>query len=235
MRRRYSEQRRCEAVKDARKYIGFTLIELLVVIAIIGLLAAILFPVLAASRKRAYAATCQSNLRQLGVALSLYTADYEGKIPYADSTYTRTIVDRGQPTSLGEPYDTLVKTAPDIRTLLVPYGVTQLLYRCPADYVPLWERTDGSITGTDKPTMYEGFGSSYFYVEQRALQGQTLLDFAAPAQSPLMFDLAAFHDPDVISDARDFGINTLFADMHVKMVSGDDLMTIYSFIPTPSQ
>ncbi|MDD4153709.1 MAG: prepilin-type N-terminal cleavage/methylation domain-containing protein, partial [bacterium] len=46
---------------------GFTLIELLVVIAIIAILAAILFPVFGRAREQARKATCQSNLKQLGL------------------------------------------------------------------------------------------------------------------------------------------------------------------------
>jgi len=49
---------------------GFTLIELLVVVAIIALLAAILFPVFAKAREKARQSVCQSNLRQIGIALS---------------------------------------------------------------------------------------------------------------------------------------------------------------------
>ena len=59
---------------------GFTLIELLVVIAIIAILAAILFPVFLKARARAYRATCQSNLRQLGVAVTLYAQDSDEKL-----------------------------------------------------------------------------------------------------------------------------------------------------------
>lgn len=61
---------------------GFTLIELLVVIAMIALLAALLLPSLAAAKQKALQASCISNLRQIGIAISAYAADYAGRIPY---------------------------------------------------------------------------------------------------------------------------------------------------------
>ncbi len=60
---------------------GFTLIELLVVIAIIAILAAILFPVFAKAREKARQSSCLSNLKQLGLAMNQYCADYDGTYP----------------------------------------------------------------------------------------------------------------------------------------------------------
>lgn len=56
---------------------GFTLIELLVVIAIIAILAAILFPVFARARENARRSSCQSNLKQVGLAAMQYSQDYD--------------------------------------------------------------------------------------------------------------------------------------------------------------
>jgi len=65
--------------------LGFTLIELLVVIAIIGILAAMLLPVLAKSKLKAEGIMCMNNMRQLTLAWLQYSHDSRDQIPYASA------------------------------------------------------------------------------------------------------------------------------------------------------
>jgi prepilin-type processing-associated H-X9-DG protein len=73
--------------KAPRRRIAFTLVELLVVIGIIAVLISLLIPALGRVRAQSQTVACGSNLRQLGLAFSMYCHDNKGRLPsYADGT-----------------------------------------------------------------------------------------------------------------------------------------------------
>ncbi len=113
----------------ALRHAGFTLIELLVVIAIIAVLAGMLLPALAKAKGSAKRIHCLSNVRQIGLAYSMYVEDFAGRFP---AYVTERTAPPGTP-------DTAEARAPySYRQQLVPYlGRTTNVFRCPNG--PKWE------------------------------------------------------------------------------------------------
>lgn len=121
---------------------GFTLIELLVVVAIIAILAAILFPVFARAKEAAKRTTCLSNLRQFGLAWTMYAGD-------ADERAVPSYFAHGN-VAWDFRFDTADRSA--ALGLIGPYTKSDALARCP------------SWTGKNGGRPYTGYAYNASYV-----------------------------------------------------------------------
>lgn len=141
---------------ESRSNAAFTLIELLVVIAIIAILAAILFPVFAQAREQAKQAVCTSNVRQIGLALQMYTQDNDETLPifYAYNTQSPD----GQPARAG---DLLHK---GIELEILPYTKNKDIFKCPDDSGSKLVSEDASYGCPGRNSYQACYGSSYFFM-----------------------------------------------------------------------
>ncbi len=136
-----------------RRSPAFTLIELLVVIAIIAILAAMLLPVLARAKGRAYRVECMNNQKQLILAWALYTNENQERFALNGGDTAVTSIsphlwayggNHGDPETLTN-INYLIGSQ---YALFAPYLLTEKVYKCPADRTlwPVWSGSGSSRT-----------------------------------------------------------------------------------------
>lgn len=169
---------------------AFTLIELLVVVAIIAVLAALLLPALGRAKGKAHDINCVSNLRQLGLAVSLYADENEGRLPFAEQRPS-TPIDPANP--LPRICDVL---APQIASSNSP------VFQCPQDTRGYFQKEGSSFEWA-----YLLNGKVLHQIEV----GPAWARFSIPSdQAPLLFDYENFHVGS--TNGRK---NVLYGDGHV--------------------
>jgi general secretion pathway protein G len=186
-------------------------VELLVVIAIISLLAAMLFPVFASARAKAQEITCNSNLRQQGMALRMYIQDYDEFYPWAvDPTdkYTPQIWN-AYPS-----FQSQIPGMPFLYQVLAPYLKSPELNHCPSDTGYTVEDFTGFPLDAT-PSSYSKYGTSYNYRTEISFLHLSDAAMSNPSGVNVLMDAdGSWHGGYSNSDRR---YNVLFADGHIKL------------------
>ncbi len=164
---------------------GFTLIELLVVIAIIAILAAILFPVFAKARENARKATCLSNLKQMGNALTMYMQDYDETGPWF---YNNRVVTAFKAATGKSVYSVGYWYYP-----IYPYTKSWDVFGCPSiAKSPLIYDVDGDGKNDTPYPNNCGYGINWGHVSGCAGYVKALAEFQAPADTLFLADSSTY-------------------------------------------
>jgi prepilin-type processing-associated H-X9-DG protein/prepilin-type N-terminal cleavage/methylation domain-containing protein len=200
---------------SSKQQVGFTLVELLIVAGVIALLAALLLPVIGRVRERGWNATCGSNLKQIGLAMQQYVADYDGTYPPQDSSPQTGFT--------------------DWTDLMQPYVKTRALFYCPSQ---------AKSPHSDMRYQFNVYQlNEYRYANGRVLSRTVKSEAGLPSASELVvsFDSITFNSPRLDSTSKisknyevveaacgrkvpavtlhSGGANFVYADGHVKWLS----------------
>ena len=192
---------------------GFTLIELLVVIAIIAILAAILFPVFARAREKARQTSCLSNLKQLGLALTMYSQDYDETHP---RYYHIPIAGHDDGVSSG---------GVCVYSAILPYVKNAQIFQCPS------HKPVGTYTWSDGVSFTASYGINWYYYLSPPYQTERF-DGDDPSRVAAMTEYdTSYHTlyfPWIANDGtflHNEGQNVVYGDGHAKWSSKQDMLT----------
>lgn len=134
---------------------AFTLIELLLVIAIVAILAALLLPALSNAQSRGQQVACCNHLKQLAIAVHMYTADNDGRLP--ENSPTVPWVAGNMKVAGDATNSTLLRLGK-----LFPYASQTSIYHCPSDSSQL-----SGLPRVRSYSMNSWMGSRYMEENQR--------------------------------------------------------------------
>jgi prepilin-type N-terminal cleavage/methylation domain-containing protein/prepilin-type processing-associated H-X9-DG protein len=188
---------------------AFTLVELLVTIVIVGILAAILLPVLAGARNKAHNILCLNNLRQLGIAARLYAGDDNATLPAAEFLPSN-------PTNPQKPLPRISDLLAQYAGRLAGTNASASVFKCPNDSDFYFEvegssyQWNSALNGR-RIDLGEKQHTSGIAVSNGVTLWQTNFDFTFAVEStPLFLDYDDFHPRPPKS-----GKNVVYMDGHV--------------------
>ncbi len=200
-----------------KKASGFTLIELLVVIAIIAILAAMLLPALARAKSRAQEAACLSNLKQWGLADSMYVDDNNQIFPYPRFQSYASSADQDNPSWLSIPTYHNQGEGDDVWFNALPhyvasqplytwaynpgtFYVSKSIYNCPAAYSQGIAPQD-AVAAVDKYDMIPGVRPLFNYgMNSKSIANENLSAYVPTLRTSMVVHPSAFV---LFSDGRD--------------------------------
>lgn len=209
---------------------GFTMIEMMVVVAIIIILIGILLPVLFSARNKAHITQCHAGLRQLQMAMLMYSMDYDGHLPFMLITDTED----------GIPHRWC--------SAIYPYCQSKLIFACPNNpvYVDPGSRPEPRARMPETSYYYNGNelgGVLETHIEDQAsvisiMDGWFFEGGGGPGGLNYPMYYSPWATPQVLADwvngltttyvgpqqlgrmhLHNGGVNVVFMDTHVKWVN----------------